>query len=200
MTRKRPVRNPTTVREQIAFSYAKLARAHSALNRGKGAYTTIDHMIHAKLRRGLLDGTMNMKSLYDDERFKLMMPQACHYCGGAERLTMDHLIPKLRGGSDSADNLVWACRSCNSSKGGRDMLEWMAVKGRFPPLLLLRRYIKLATRYCEAHDYLDVPLENIVSETAMPFDLRLLPLNYPPLNELTLWAQPQSDTGEAQTD
>lgn len=150
-------------------------------------------MIHARLRRGLLDGSMKMRSLYDDERFKMTMPQACYYCGATEKLSMDHLIPKISGGPDASDNLVWACRSCNSSKGGRDMMGWMAAKGCFPPLLLLRRYIKIAARHCEDHGFLDMPLEDLNGETVTPFDVRLLPLDFPPLEEVTLWAHPRPD-------
>ena len=68
-------KRPTTIREQIACSYANLARAHSALRRGAAKYATVDHMIRAKLQRGLIDGTMRMRSLYDDERIKMTTRQ-----------------------------------------------------------------------------------------------------------------------------
>ena len=58
---------PVTVREQIARCYANLARAHAALERGARTYRRVDHMIRARLERRLLDGTMRMRSLYDDE-------------------------------------------------------------------------------------------------------------------------------------
>ncbi len=146
-------------------------------------------MIRAKLQRGLLDGTMMMGSLYDDERIKMTAQQACSYCGDTDRLCADHLIPKMRGGPDASDNLILACRRCNSSKGGRDLLEWMTAKELFPPLLLLRRYIKIVARYCEEHGPLDSPLDRLEDEAPMPFDVRLLPTRFPPLNELTLQVQ-----------
>lgn len=43
----------------------------------------------------------------------------CRYCGATDDLTIDHLIPRCRGGNDKPSNLVVACRSCNSSKGAR---------------------------------------------------------------------------------
>ena len=147
-------------------------------------------MIRAKLQRRLIDGTMRMRSLYDDERIKMTAPQACYYCGDADRLCADHLIPKMRGGPDASDNLIWACRRCNSSKGGRDLLEWMTAKNRFPPLLLLRRYIKIVARYCEEHRRLDSALDLLDDEPAMPFDVRMLPTRFPPLDELMLWVHP----------
>lgn len=43
----------------------------------------------------------------------------CRYCGarpGSELLEVDHLVPRSRGGLDSVDNLVSACRTCNGRK------------------------------------------------------------------------------------
>lgn len=190
---------PTTVREQIAASYANLGRAHAALRDGRTQYTKTDHMIHAKLKKGLIDGTVKMRSLYDDERTKMTEAQACCYCGATDNLCMDHLIPKMRGGPDSPENLVIACRSCNSSKGGRDMLEWMERKSRFPPLLLLRRYIKIVARHCEAQAEMDTPLDRLDTPRGMPFDVRRLPLEFPPLDALTQWVQPPATEGNTAT-
>ncbi len=41
----------------------------------------------------------------------------CQYCYAAEELTLDHVVPKSRGGRSSWDNLVTACKRCNSKKG-----------------------------------------------------------------------------------
>ena len=43
----------------------------------------------------------------------------CHYCGaqvGAKALTMDHVIPLVRGGTSSKGNCVAACKPCNDAK------------------------------------------------------------------------------------
>ncbi|MCX7879805.1 MAG: HNH endonuclease [Ignavibacteria bacterium] len=48
----------------------------------------------------------------------------CQYCGThSTNLTVDHVIPKSRGGTDSWDNLVAACISCNNKKGNRSPEE-----------------------------------------------------------------------------
>ena len=44
---------------------------------------------------------------------------ACQYCGSAEELTMDHVMPRSRGGRHNWDNVVTACRPCNQHKGSR---------------------------------------------------------------------------------
>jgi 5-methylcytosine-specific restriction endonuclease McrA len=44
----------------------------------------------------------------------------CQYCGRETRdLTLDHVVPRHRGGGHSWDNLVAACRICNHRKGGK---------------------------------------------------------------------------------
>lgn len=44
----------------------------------------------------------------------------CQYCGSTKGpLTVDHIIPRRRGGEDTWENLVCACESCNSLKGDR---------------------------------------------------------------------------------
>ena len=41
----------------------------------------------------------------------------CVYCGTREHLTIDHVVPRAKGGRDTWDNLVTACQKCNSKKG-----------------------------------------------------------------------------------
>lgn len=44
----------------------------------------------------------------------------CQYCGKREGpVTVDHVIPKRRGGPDDWENLVCACVKCNAKKGDR---------------------------------------------------------------------------------
>ncbi len=41
----------------------------------------------------------------------------CQYCGTKRDLTIDHVIPRAKGGKDSWTNLVTACKRCNAKKG-----------------------------------------------------------------------------------
>jgi 5-methylcytosine-specific restriction endonuclease McrA len=48
----------------------------------------------------------------------------CQYCNyKGEELTLDHVIPKSRGGGDTWENLVAACVRCNVKKGNRTPKE-----------------------------------------------------------------------------
>jgi 5-methylcytosine-specific restriction endonuclease McrA len=51
--------------------------------------------------------------LYRDE-------YACQYCSStADTLTIDHVVPRSRGGGDTWENVVSACVRCNIKKGNR---------------------------------------------------------------------------------
>jgi len=48
----------------------------------------------------------------------------CQYCGRRyPDMTTDHVIPKALGGPDSWDNLVCACKKCNTQKGNRTLAQ-----------------------------------------------------------------------------
>ena len=44
---------------------------------------------------------------------------ACQYCGSRTRLTLDHVVPRSRGGGSTWDNVVTACSPCNLRKRDR---------------------------------------------------------------------------------
>ncbi|MCX7978993.1 MAG: HNH endonuclease [Bdellovibrionaceae bacterium] len=50
----------------------------------------------------------------------------CYYCGGRFKpaeLTMDHVVPIVRGGKTSKKNCVPCCKACNTKKGYRTTFE-----------------------------------------------------------------------------
>ena len=131
-----------TLRELIYWSYANLAMAHSAIDKGQKKYGTLNFIVRAKLFRGLKQGTMNIRTIFDDEKVKLRTGQICNYCGSKNNLTLDHIFPKKFGGKDDAENLIFACKTCNSSKGKKGLMEWMNFRGQFLPLMVIRRFFK----------------------------------------------------------
>ena len=175
---------PSTVGELLYWSYANLAMAHSAVSANADGYGRIQFMIRARLYKGLNSGTMNIGPLADDERLKMILPQACCYCASQEYLSIDHLIPTKKGGANTGENLVWACRRCNSSKCATDALDWLSGRNQFPPLLLLRRYLKIAIELCRERDLLNTKIEEAPE---LPFALAAVPLVFPKPNQLKLW-------------
>ena len=175
---------PKTVGELLHWSYANLAMSHSAVTDKLGKHGRTQFMIRSGLYYGLNKGTKKIGPLAEDERLKMILPQACCYCGSREYLSVDHLIPTHSGGPNTGDNLVWACRPCNSSKRAQDVLIWLAGRGEFPPLLLLRRYLKLAIEISRERDLMATP---IAEAPDLPFALGSIPTWYPAPKELRLW-------------
>jgi 5-methylcytosine-specific restriction endonuclease McrA len=63
----------------------------------------------------------NRRNIYVRDRFR------CQYCGdspGRDQLTIDHVVPRSKGGRSTWNNVVVACVQCNSEKGDRLPSEW----------------------------------------------------------------------------
>lgn len=51
----------------------------------------------------------------------------CHYCHQQFRpseLTMDHVVPMIRGGRSTKGNVVPSCKACNTEKRDHLVMEW----------------------------------------------------------------------------
>lgn len=80
----------------------------------------------------------------------------CQYCGKqAPKLTVDHVVPRYRGGRRTWDNLVTACPRCNVRKGGRTLHEAGMALRRLPRKpqptyeYLFRGYLNQYTEWAE---------------------------------------------------
>lgn len=58
------------------------------------------------------------------EKIKSHFDNKCAYCGKEKQLTMDHFIPLTKLGEFTHNNIIPACKSCNSSKYNKDFSEW----------------------------------------------------------------------------
>lgn len=60
----------------------------------------------------------------------------CQYCGKSSKdktkMTIDHVVPRSRGGDSSWTNLVAACDRCNTKKGNKTPKEWGSKLTRKP--------------------------------------------------------------------
>lgn len=63
-------------------------------------------------------------------------PGRCHYCRravGAKALTLDHVVPLVRGGRSIRANMVPACKDCNARKQSLLVWEWQAYLDTLDP-------------------------------------------------------------------
>jgi 5-methylcytosine-specific restriction endonuclease McrA len=70
----------------------------------------------------------------------------CVYCGSTGgRLTLDHVVPRSRGGESSWENVVTACAPCNLRKGDRPLEETGFTLTRLPKAPAPELFIQLST-------------------------------------------------------
>lgn len=94
-------------------------RKYAATEYGKAA-----RYIRERRRRDRID----RKATRDVALLRAAIVRAgyCEYCAEFKQaLTLDHVIPISRGGSDEPSNWAAACGLCNSSKGNRTPAEWV---------------------------------------------------------------------------
>jgi hypothetical protein len=75
------------------------------------------------------------KGITSKRRFEVLHRDSfkCRYCGsepGNDSLHVDHLIPVSKGGSDKMDNLVAACKPCNSGRSNRILFPRDLIVGK----------------------------------------------------------------------
>jgi 5-methylcytosine-specific restriction endonuclease McrA len=69
----------------------------------------------------------------------------CAYCGARDgSLQRDCVLPISRGGRYTIDNVVPACRSCNTSKCNHEVTSWLRRKRLDEPAFLTRHVATLA--------------------------------------------------------
>jgi 5-methylcytosine-specific restriction endonuclease McrA len=80
----------------------------------------------------------------------------CAYCGnrGGNELTIDHVIPKSRGGKTDFDNCVASCRKCNNKKDARTPSEAGVRLMKRPYQPTISEFIKIRLKQSGAYAYL----------------------------------------------
>ena len=80
----------------------------------------------------------------------------CQYCGTQDNLTLDHVVPKAKGGKSTWSNLITACKGCNTHKGDclPEEIGLEIMNKPFKPsyIIFLREYSGYA--HDEWHPYL----------------------------------------------
>ncbi len=143
-----------TIREEIYYEYAKLI--------SRSALGSIQYPFVADRFKRLRDGSVTISGTIREWEREQELPHECVFCGSREDLSTDHLIPKNRGGDDSADNLVLACRSCNSSRGDKGVFEWLGLKKKDKlHRLVAGKYLKQLLKVHEQAKTIDISIEQL---------------------------------------
>jgi len=84
----------------------------------------------------------------------------CQYCGKKDLpMTVDHIIPKVHGGTDSWENLVCACIKCNNKKGNnspeRSGMKLLRTPVRPTHLTFIRHFIGIKDEKWKPYLFMD---------------------------------------------
>lgn len=132
-----PPKAVKTIRQLIFWQYAKLISESAKI--GKGQFAFVMNRFQ-KLASGEINWSTSIREYVREREEK----DVCIYCGKRTDLTLEHILPRCRGGPDMPDNAVWVCKSCNSSKGEKRLYEWFELEHRNEiPRIAEGKYLKL---------------------------------------------------------
>ncbi|MCF2940974.1 HNH endonuclease [Paenibacillus alkaliterrae] len=81
-----------------------------------------------KERAAVLVNRYTIRRLYSNKDFRQYIldrdNHMCYFCGGMGD-TIDHMLPRAKGGHTTPDNCVCACNACNQSKADKDIVTFM---------------------------------------------------------------------------
>ena len=69
------------------------------------------------------------KKRFRDDIYKAW-DHKCGYCGDAAT-SLDHIVPRFKSGSSNRNNLIPACRRCNTNKASSGMETWYQEQSFF---------------------------------------------------------------------
>jgi hypothetical protein len=144
-----------TVREELLYEYAKLI--------SRSAYGGLERAFITERFKKLRDNEISISDTMREWECEQELPRACVYCGSTEDLTSDHLVPRNRGGDDSADNMVLACKACNAARGDKGIFEWLGLKEKDKlHRLVAGKYLKQLLRAHEKAGTLNITKEQLL--------------------------------------
>ncbi|MCX6778406.1 MAG: HNH endonuclease [Candidatus Micrarchaeota archaeon] len=154
-----------SIRDLIFWQYAKLISKSAGFGINARAFQM---STFKKLQSGeMVWSTTIREYLREQEK-----PGVCIYCGAKTGLTVEHILPRCRGGPDSPDNAVMVCKSCNSRKGGKRLYECFGLEEKDKiPRIAEGKYLKLLYSLHEKNRTLDLPASALASELCPKCDL-----------------------------
>lgn len=115
-SKPRVLKDPEVIKENRRI----IKRRYKKSKKGKLANTIAIHRRKAHLKSVEAKNYTPTQIL---ERFS-KFDNKCVYCGSTSRISIDHFKPISKRGADKIENIVPACRFCNSSKNNKDPEEW----------------------------------------------------------------------------
>ncbi|MBW5446021.1 HNH endonuclease [Cohnella sp. CFH 77786] len=109
-------------------------RMRGRTDKGRRWFQEIDLELAVTLvkeRAAVVVNRHTIRRLFSNKAFRRYIltrdKHTCHFCGQYGD-TIDHLLPRAKGGHTTPDNCVCACNTCNQSKGDRDLEEFVGAR------------------------------------------------------------------------
>lgn len=114
-------------------TYRAKINAQSSASKYKVYHESPERQQYERNRRYARRAACSIEPLSNDDWKSICdtFNNACAYCNNPYGLTVDHVIPLSKGGTNAKCNIVPACQSCNSSKNSKDMIEWYKQQSFF---------------------------------------------------------------------
>jgi hypothetical protein len=89
-----------TIKDLIFYQYAKIIASSAKVS---------GHKFIMNRMKMLSSGEIAMSTALRELKMQMSGEKCCEYCQSIENLSWDHLIPRIKGGPDTAENGAWAC-------------------------------------------------------------------------------------------
>ncbi len=144
-----------TVRDLIYWQYAAIMTGAATGKKNEWA-------LRMSFLNKLKSGEIVWSTAVREWLLEMENPHTCIYCGAAENLTTEHILPRSRGGEDVTDNVVRVCKTCNSSKGAKGLYEWKGLAEKNNHHRIAEgKYLKYLYSLHECHGTLDRTLAEL---------------------------------------
>ena len=124
--------NKEAIAEYIKEYYKQYAKDNKDTLKGKAKQYQKEHLQEACIRNKKRDAIKHLLpatlTIAQWENIKLYFNNTCCYCGKELPLAQEHFIALSMGGEYTHNNIISACKSCNSSKQDRDFFVWYPMQ------------------------------------------------------------------------
>jgi hypothetical protein len=158
-----------TVEDLIFWQYAKIISASAG--KGKREWGFVMNRFK-ELREGEI--FWNEIREYVKEKGQ---KEECVFCGAKTSLSLEHLLPRKYHGPDTEKNVIWICKSCNSSKGAKRLYEYFAVQAGVEaakyevPRIAEGKYLKFAYETFKEKGYLKISQTDLEQKVCPECDM-----------------------------
>ena len=121
---------------------------------------TQDHPVPSVVRLGRYIHAPRRRVVLSKRNILKRDNHQCQYCGRRDgKLTVDHIVPRTRGGKGTWENLVCACAACNNKKG-EHRPEQVGLKLRSKPkrpnnVSFIRNFIGVSDQRWKPYLFID---------------------------------------------